>query len=555
MNGIALLMLAATLGVEYDWRTTDDNQIEYVLIVEPDTVTALAEGSEIRSSVPPELDSLQRLCIRIAPAPGTPAGRAEVPRKLPTSSLMRTGLRASADPVTILWRANGQPEENFSVKYGWQPTKSGELEYFVQLDPKFLRTLAPGDEIYTLISTEAGRVDTFVVFSNTKQLPRVAGRPAPLTGATQPAAGATAGTPGAARQPFGGAPLASAPPTAPSTNLAAGSPAPFATGFGAAGTNPAAPGAFSPATGNPAPPLNSGAASSPPAFERPGGFGGTRGFGATTDTTLDRDNSRVNPVNNYEPVPPPTTGPNGYGQTGLAGDTNRFDMTRPNMQPSMSPPGTTPNDYRNPGMNGSGLNSGLNPGGMAGTGMNNMGPAGGFQQPENPRRELTPPGGNDLFPSGTNFANNGFGGTNNYGPNSTNPAFRNNDPAYGAVGSATYRPGVGTPPDNLAPPRGYNETSLGNNPPSIDYRPQTPPDNRLASLSNTPLSRATSELDNRSTTAAPAQPEEKPYWWLLLSLMMLFFSIGANLYLGWTLAEFYSRYRLAVERLRSSGRT
>ena len=34
----------------------------------------------------------------------------------------------------------------------------------------------------------------------------------------------------------------------------------------------------------------------------------------------------------------------------------------------------------------------------------------------------------------------------------------------------------------------------------------------------------------------------------------LFLSIGGNLYLGWTAAEFYGRYRLAVDRLRTAGR-
>ena len=35
----------------------------------------------------------------------------------------------------------------------------------------------------------------------------------------------------------------------------------------------------------------------------------------------------------------------------------------------------------------------------------------------------------------------------------------------------------------------------------------------------------------------------------------LFLSIGGNLYLGWTAAEFYSRYRLAIERMRGGKET
>jgi hypothetical protein len=41
---------------------------------------------------------------------------------------------------------------------------------------------------------------------------------------------------------------------------------------------------------------------------------------------------------------------------------------------------------------------------------------------------------------------------------------------------------------------------------------------------------------------------------LMFTVFALFLSIGGNLYLGWTAAEFYSRYRLATERLRSAGR-
>jgi hypothetical protein len=40
----------------------------------------------------------------------------------------------------------------------------------------------------------------------------------------------------------------------------------------------------------------------------------------------------------------------------------------------------------------------------------------------------------------------------------------------------------------------------------------------------------------------------------LVTVFALFVSIGANGYLGWTAAEYYSRYRLATDRLRSAGR-
>ena len=57
-----------------------------------------------------------------------------------------------------------------------------------------------------------------------------------------------------------------------------------------------------------------------------------------------------------------------------------------------------------------------------------------------------------------------------------------------------------------------------------------------------------------STAAAPAAPD-KPWTPFLLSMIALFFSIGGNLYLAWTALEFHSRYRNAIERLRSAARS
>ncbi len=81
--------------------------------------------------------------------------------------------------------------------------------------------------------------------------------------------------------------------------------------------------------------------------------------------------------------------------------------------------------------------------------------------------------------------------------------------------------------------------------------------NRTASL-ETPKRRTS--LGTASTksakVAAPAAEGVEPTTWgpWVFTCCALFLSIGGNLYLGWTAAEFYSRYRLTVERMRSSGR-
>jgi hypothetical protein len=82
---------------------------------------------------------------------------------------------------------------------------------------------------------------------------------------------------------------------------------------------------------------------------------------------------------------------------------------------------------------------------------------------------------------------------------------------------------------------------------------------RVASRTTVGSNLGQNELPQRrtnqaSTSTAEEKEPEFPAMPFTLSLFALFLSIGANLYLGWTAAEFYSRYKLAVERLRSAGR-
>lgn len=543
MNGIALLLITATLGVEYTWRMTDDSQIEYVVIVEQDHISAsLAQGDQISSSVPTELESLQRLCIRIA-QPATKNGIAPPPtveRRLPVDAFRNTriGLRA-AEPLTLLWKATSpQPEETTLVRYGWQPTKEGQLEYFVQIDPKLLRTLAPGDEIYATLAPEAGQIDTFVVFSNAKQLPKVPGKPLAAPASTS-LAKTTA--PGSAFAPtFAPIPPATTPPAAPNAfNAPPLSPAPGTTTFGP------------PSTG-----FNSPAATTTGFNDKP--FAQPRSFGVNDDPLNDPAASRVNPATNYGPASPasPTDSVRGFNwENSSRPDATRPDMTRPNLNA--------------PGVNTTGLNNG---------GLNNS------HNPSYRSEPYTTPNSN--YPSasvtqspgynypGSSFANNPNGGgtgyasnpNNGYGNNPNNGALRPGAPLPTA-GNAPYRPGVGGyPQDNNVAANGYNAPNMNNpNPPlppnyvqapqAVDYRPLTG-ENQVASLPNNAM-RPGQPNDFKNglagTTNGPVVPVEKPWWTLIFVSFFAMISFGANLYLGWTAAEFYSRYRLAVERLRTSG--
>lgn len=131
---------------------------------------------------------------------------------------------------------------------------------------------------------------------------------------------------------------------------------------------------------------------------------------------------------------------------------------------------------------------------------------------------------------------------------------------------AGMRPSSGQPasgsryqdPPALAQPRENYPT--GREPiTAADYQQQDDQELRTASRSTTSQTAGTKPLPRRSAAAGSEGEEEgkKPEFPTLpfsMSLFALFLSLGANLYLGWTAAEFYSRYKLAVERLRSAGR-
>ncbi len=74
------------------------------------------------------------------------------------------------------------------------------------------------------------------------------------------------------------------------------------------------------------------------------------------------------------------------------------------------------------------------------------------------------------------------------------------------------------------------------------------PTKRRSSLS------AGSTKSTKSTTASADDETPKPYWPLFFTCCALFLSVGGNLYLGWTAAEFYSRYRKTIERMRGGSR-
>src|SRR5262245_58642452 len=193
MNGFTLLMTLASLGVDFSYGMTADKQREYAIQIEPEVLPLLtaAQPQHIDSDVPLEAGQIQRLCIRIGMTPITHTAASEQAfRQLLVSSARTASLDralASGDSqTTILWPASGSPQQAYGVTHGYQPDKDNQQQYYVQIDPTVLRTLAPGDEIHATIDPAVGRVVRFIVSAGNQQLPLIATKP--LAGAgTQPA--------------------------------------------------------------------------------------------------------------------------------------------------------------------------------------------------------------------------------------------------------------------------------------------------------------------------------------------------------------------------------
>lgn len=444
MNGVAIALTLATLGVDYSVGMTEEGHVEYTIQIEQEFLKSLAEGEEILSDVPPEAGSVQRICIRIGKTPvrHTATARQEYKRLLVSASRL-----ASSDPAltggealsTILWPSRTNPVESFGVDYGWQPAQDGQLEYYIQIDPTTLKTLAAGDEIHAAIDPAVGRVGRFLISSGNTKLPRIAPPPAEA-GAFAPKPTTRGGT----RFQTGddaGAPLV--------TNL-------------------------------------------PPA-------GNFRGGDDASAPSASPAGSRFNSTR----------------------DANASDLRAPALEP----------------------------------------PAGGYTGGapfEAPRTEFNQP-------------------ATTRPPATYNPPLENNfvdnrpySPAPAASGGRfdQYGSNALQPPVDASPPPSYVQPAQAQQPqyqqPTTRYSPQVPTD-RFASAPPTTSIAAT--IPPRTTEASlpaatlpaaavtPPLAKDQSWWpyWLFL-VFSLFLSIGGNLYLGWTAAEFYSRYRLAVDRLRTAGR-
>ncbi len=92
MNGIAVLLALAAVGVDYGWQPGADGQLEYIIQIEPASLEALKSGRDITSEIHPDARGVRRFRIHYG-----------------TGSLPRVGVLSSNTSPTRLSTTDTDP--------------------------------------------------------------------------------------------------------------------------------------------------------------------------------------------------------------------------------------------------------------------------------------------------------------------------------------------------------------------------------------------------------------------------------------------------------------
>lgn len=69
MNALVFMLIPATIGVDFGWERQPDNSIEYILQIEPEALDSMKTGTELVSSLPPQLRNIRDYRIRVGRDP------------------------------------------------------------------------------------------------------------------------------------------------------------------------------------------------------------------------------------------------------------------------------------------------------------------------------------------------------------------------------------------------------------------------------------------------------------------------------------------------------
>ncbi|WP_105351024.1 hypothetical protein [Blastopirellula marina] len=567
MYAACFLVTSAVLGVDYGYQVTDQEQLAYVVQIEPEAIESLKAGHPIEVGLPPDSERIQVFRVQIGKdelskvVPATyqkPVKEIDPEVKLfPANNAILT---APPDPEAV---ADTKPSLGAEVaEYG--PRSTYELPSDATSNAR-TGTNATGAAGQTGTSTSAyGEIPGAAArygggTSSNFSVPSPPGSPstygATQTSATAPVTGSTNGTTGTGSNP--GSQYGSSSSVGTTGNTATGGTTASDNRYSNWNTSPSATGSTAGTTTNGSNPAGSPAT------------------GATGGTAADRfryggqqPNSSAG-SNIVQPSSPSTGGWRNEVSTDLSGNSQSSHNT-----PGSQNPSGTQNNFPN---------------------NNNTAPplmTGGSNYPNNNNQPPQTNVPNNNGTSGQNNEwltwNNGLGGTSQPTSNQTpppqypqnpNPPNYSNQPQQnypnngnfnnGTVNNVPFQQGQGQygspggyPPNQMANynqppyPNNANENSLIAYLAALDRLSGRQPQNgasTISSTNNTPSSRNNDEEeDERPSKTPPADKEivrEPPDWWQLLAVGFLI-SICLNGYMFMTSQDFRRKYQDLLEDVR-----
>lgn len=137
MTGLALLLAASAMGVDYGWRPHEEGGVEYIIQIEPEVLASLQAGGDIVSEIHPDAHNVRRFRIRIGrgvlpregaettaaddgPLPPAPPGDDKPNTETSPSTSITSRSRSASPPLNHLAQGSGygSPFGGYSGSYG-----------------------------------------------------------------------------------------------------------------------------------------------------------------------------------------------------------------------------------------------------------------------------------------------------------------------------------------------------------------------------------------------------------------------------------------------------
>jgi hypothetical protein len=162
MDAVAIMLAAASLGVDYGWQRAGDGELEYIIQIEPSLLDVLRLGQEISSQIHPAAKGVKRFRIRVGsgevPKEGAESAKIEAAGgavKAKTAAPPPTPQRAAGDrtspfplPSRVTDRSSPPPSSSNTSEAGSPAPADGAKPSAAKADraaaPQELRVEPPG---------------------------------------------------------------------------------------------------------------------------------------------------------------------------------------------------------------------------------------------------------------------------------------------------------------------------------------------------------------------------------------------------------------------------